>query len=81
MKQKAQQVIARTLARCQEKGLLPALTGEAVIQAPNNPLIRNPINGRSGTSATSFIMVLPFHQVDLIDINRLKVPVQSKDNR
>ncbi len=37
VKQKAQQVIARTLARCQEKGLLPPLTGEAVIQAPNNP--------------------------------------------
>jgi arginyl-tRNA synthetase len=37
VKQKAQQVIARTLARCQEQGLLPPIAGEAVIQAPNNP--------------------------------------------
>ncbi|MGC4114315.1 MAG: arginine--tRNA ligase [Myxococcales bacterium] len=37
MKDKAQQVIAATLARCVEKGLLPAFTGEVGVEAPKDP--------------------------------------------
>ncbi|MFN7133891.1 MAG: arginine--tRNA ligase, partial [Myxococcales bacterium] len=37
MREKAQQVIAETLAKCAEKGLLPPFTGDVVIDAPKNP--------------------------------------------
>ena len=36
MKEKAQQVIAATLARCVQKGLVPPLSGEAAVDAPKN---------------------------------------------
>jgi len=37
VKQKAQQVIARTVARCVEKGLVPQFEGEISVEAPKNP--------------------------------------------
>ncbi|MBI5543177.1 MAG: arginine--tRNA ligase [Deltaproteobacteria bacterium] len=37
VKERAQQIIAATLARCVEKGLLPPLPGEATVEAPKNP--------------------------------------------
>ncbi len=37
MKEKAREVIARTLARCEQKGLLPAFPGEVLVEAPKNP--------------------------------------------
>ncbi len=36
MKERAQQIIAATLARCVEKGLLPALPSEAAVETPKN---------------------------------------------
>ncbi len=37
MKEKAQQIIADTLAHCAKAGLLPAFPGEALVEAPKNP--------------------------------------------
>jgi arginyl-tRNA synthetase len=37
VKEKAREVIARTLARCEEKGILPAFPGEVLVEAPKNP--------------------------------------------
>ncbi len=37
MREKAEQIIAATLAKCAEKGLLPPFTGTIAVDAPKNP--------------------------------------------